>query len=181
MGRSVHRGHPGWKDPAQVRLREEEARRGRGAGRGPERQGEGLLLDAGSTNVAEFLADWMGSEKESVQGFTQARRELVLRLHVIFDIGHLRLSKLNALHVQMLCAAKLDEGMSPGTVRLIHVNLSKALQKAVRGRLVCANVARSATAPKNSADEVNPSTSEEDKRQLDAARGTGSRPCTFWS
>jgi integrase len=37
----------------------------------------------GSTNVAEFLADWMDSEKESVRESTQARRELVWRLHVI--------------------------------------------------------------------------------------------------
>jgi hypothetical protein len=31
------------------------------------------------------------------------------------NIGYLRLGKLNALHVQRLYAAKLDEGLSPGT------------------------------------------------------------------
>lgn len=134
-------------------------------------RGEGLLLDAGTLTVAEFLADWMDSEKESVRESTQSRREQVLRLHVYPNIGHLRLGKLNALHVQRLYAAKLDEGLSPGTVRLIHANLSKALQKAVRWRLVSVNVARSATAPKNNAEEVKPLTREEVKRLLDAARG----------
>ena len=51
-------------------------------------RGEGLLLDAGSLTVAEFLADWMDSEKESVRESTQARREQVLRLHVYPNIGH---------------------------------------------------------------------------------------------
>ena len=134
-------------------------------------RGEGLLLDAGSLTVAKFLADWMDSEKESVRESTQARREQVLRLHVYPNIGHLRLGKLNALHVQRLYAAKLDEGLSPGTVRLIHANLSRALQKAVKWRLVSVNVARSATAPKNNPEEVKPLTREEVKRLLDAARG----------
>jgi len=52
----------------------------------------------------------------------------VLRLHVYPNIGHIRLSKLNALHVQRLYTRKIDEGLSPGTVRLIHANLPKALQ-----------------------------------------------------
>ena len=116
--------------------------------------GEGLLLDAGNLTVAEFLADWMVSEKESVRESTQARREQVLRLHVYPNIGHLRLGKLNALHVQRLYAAKLNEGLSPGTVRLIHANLSKALRKAVTWRLVGVNVARAATAPKNNPEEA---------------------------
>ena len=134
-------------------------------------RGEGLLLDAGSLTVAEFLADWLESEKESVRESTHNRREQVLRLHIYPNIGHLRLSKLNALHVQRLYARKLDEGLSPGTVRLIHANLSKALQKAVRWRLVSVNVARAATAPKNNVEEVKPLTRKEVKRLLDAARG----------
>lgn len=62
-------------------------------------RGEGLLLDAGSLTVAEFLADCMDSEKESLRESTQARREQVLRLHVYPNIGHLRLGKLNGVSV----------------------------------------------------------------------------------
>jgi integrase len=134
-------------------------------------RGEGLLLDAGNFTVAEFLAEWLESEKESVRESTYSRREQVLRLHVYPNIGHLRLSKLNALHVQRLYARKLDEGLRSGTVRLIHANLSKALQKAVRWRLVGVNVVRSATAPKNNAEEVKPLTREEAKHLLAAAKG----------
>src|SRR5215207_6263512 len=103
-------------------------------------RGEGLLLDAGNLTVAEFLANWLEAEKESVRESTHARRKQLLRLHIYPHIGSTRLTKLNALHVQRLNALhvqrlnarKLDEGLSPGTVRLIHANLSKALQKAVR-------------------------------------------------
>ena len=134
-------------------------------------RGEGLLLDAGNLTVAEFLANWLESEKESVRESTHERRKEIIRLHVNPYIGSTRLTKLNALHVQRLYAPKLEEGLSPGTVRLIHANLSKALQKAVRWRLVVANVARAATAPKNTAEEVKPLTREQVKQLLDAARG----------
>ena len=133
-------------------------------------RGEGLLLDAGNLTVADFLAQWMDSEKESVRESTHNRREEVIRLHINPHIGSTKLTKLNALHVQRLYARKLDEGLSPGTVRLIHANLSKALQKAVRWRLVGVNVARAATAPKNTAEVVKPLTREEVSRLLDAAR-----------
>jgi integrase len=133
-------------------------------------RGEGLLLDAGNLTVADFLAQWMDSEKESVRESTHNRRQEVIRLHINPHIGSTKLTKLNALHVQRLYARKLDEGLSPGTVRLIHANLSKALQKAVRWRLVGVNVARAATAPKNTAEEVKPLTREEVSRLLDGAR-----------
>jgi len=134
-------------------------------------RGDGLLLDAGNLTVAEFLANWLESEKEAVRESTHNRREQVLRLHVYPHIGCTKLTKLNALHVQRLYARKLDEGLSPGTVRLINANLSKALQKAVRWRLVSVNVARAATAPKNRAEEVKPLTREQVKQLLEAARG----------
>jgi len=134
-------------------------------------RGEGLLLDTGNLTVAEFLANWLESEKESVRESTHNRRGEVIRLHVNPHIGSTKLTKLNALHVQRLYSRKLYEGLSLGTVRLIHANLSKALQKAVRWRLVSVNVARAATAPKNTAEEVKPLTREQVKRLLEAARG----------
>jgi integrase len=56
-------------------------------------------------------------------------------------------------------------------VRLIQANLSKALQKAVRWRLVGVNVAKAATAPKNTAEEVKPLTRGQVRQLLEAARG----------
>jgi hypothetical protein len=72
-------------------------------------RGEGLLLDAGTLTVAEFLGNWLESEKESVRESTHNRREQVLRLHIYPNIEHLRLSKLNALHVQRLYARETLE------------------------------------------------------------------------
>src|SRR5829696_10231914 len=63
-------------------------------------RGEGLLLDAGNLTVAEFLANWLESEKESVRESTHNRRREVIRLHVNPCIGSTKLTKLNALHVQ---------------------------------------------------------------------------------
>src|SRR5215216_364672 len=53
-------------------------------------RGEGLLLDAGNLTVAEFLANWLESVRES----THIRRGEVIRLHVNPHIGSTKLTKL---------------------------------------------------------------------------------------
>jgi hypothetical protein len=63
-------------------------------------RGEGLLLDAGNLAVAEFLANWMDSEKDSVRESTHNRREEVIGLHINPHIGSTKLTKLNALQIQ---------------------------------------------------------------------------------
>lgn len=100
-------------------------------------RGEGAAARCREHDRCRVLTDWMDSGKESVRESTQARREQVLRFHVYPNIGHLRLGKLNALHVQRLYVAKLDEGLSPGTVRLIH---------GARERSICPRRARAGVA-----------------------------------
>jgi integrase len=83
----------------------------------------------------------------------------------------MKLRKLNALDVQELYRTKLESGLSPRTVQIIHTTLHKALKQAVRWSLVQTNVTEAVTSPRLSSKEIRVLTSEEVKRLLYVVRG----------
>ena len=82
--------------------------------------------------MGEYLDEWLESIKDTVKDRTWVWHEQVIRLHLKPDIGKVRLSRLNALQLQNLYRNKLDTGLSPRTVQIIHTNRNKALKQAVR-------------------------------------------------
>jgi integrase len=58
----------------------------------------------------------------------------VVRLHLGPTIGNVRLDRLNALQVQSVYGRKLEAGLSPRSVEIIHATLHKALKKRWGGR-----------------------------------------------
>jgi len=66
---------------------------------------------------------------------------------------------------------KLDTGLSPRTVQLVHTTLRKALNQAVKWVLVPRNVADAAQAPRPTKREIRPLTLEQVRELLNAARG----------
>ncbi len=100
----------------------------------------GIVYDSQNLTVSEYMSVWLDSVKETVGPRTLKRHEELTRLHVVSMLGRVRLDKLNALRVQSLYRKKLDVGLSPTTVRKIHVTLYKALKQAVRWQLIPRNV-----------------------------------------
>ena len=75
--------------------------------------------------------------------------------------------KLHAFYRQ-----KLDEGSAPGTVRLIHAALRRALSDAVKRGLVARNVATLVSPPRIERYEAQTLTAEQAEQLLEAARGS---------
>jgi integrase len=82
-----------------------------------------------------------------------------------------RLDRLNALRVQSLYGRKLEAGLSPRSVEIVHATLHKALKQAVRGLLVPRNVAEAATPPRPAKREIVPLSREQARALLEAAKG----------
>jgi integrase len=90
--------------------------------------------------------------------------------HLIPKIGHYRLTKLDAEHVERLHADLLASGLAPKTVLNVHRTLSRALRVAVaRGKLQ-RNVATLVTPPQPSRMEITPLSAEEARAVLAASR-----------
>jgi integrase len=132
----------------------------------------GLVFDAGSLTVGAYLNRWLDAIRDTVKVRTWQRHEEVVRLHLKPPLGRGRLERLNALQVQSLYRAKLDSGLSPRTVQIIHATLHKALKQAVRWSLVPRNAAEAVNPPKPAKKEIEPLTADQAKKLLKIAKET---------
>ncbi|CAA9321932.1 MAG: Integrase [uncultured Chloroflexia bacterium] len=132
----------------------------------------GLIFDSGNITVGEHLDQWLKNcVKHSVKQTTYENYEYVVRRHLVPAIGAKRLGKLSPAQVQSLYRQKLDAGLAPRTVRLIHTVLHRALKQAVRWGLVPRNVTDAVEVPRPQKKEIRPLTPEQVKTLLRAAEG----------
>jgi integrase len=132
---------------------------------------EGIAYDSENLTVGAYLHRWLDAVKGSVRDRTWERHEQVVRLHLKPIIGNVRLDRLNALQVQAVYGQKLDGGLSPRSVEIIHATLHKALKQAVKWTLIPRNIAASATPPHPNRREITPLSQEQARTLLEAARG----------
>ncbi len=132
----------------------------------------GIVYDSENLKVADYLDRWLDSIKGTLRERTWRRHEEVTRLHLKPTIGSAKLDKLNALRVQVLYRSKLDAGLSPRTVQIIHATLYKALKQAVRWSLVPRNVCDAVVPPRVPKSEIKPLDARQAKKLLDTARNT---------
>ena len=95
-------------------------------------------------------------------------REYV-RVHAVPAIGHLQLTQLKPMHLQLLYAARLKTGASPSTVQHLHAALHRALTMAERWEYVSRNVAKLVSPPRVPRYKIRTLTVEEVRRLLVAA------------
>lgn len=129
----------------------------------------GLIYDCGSMTVEEYLKQWLETTKGTVRERTWIRAEVDVRVHISPILGKTKLDRLNALQLQSLYRAKLDSGLAPRTVQIIHATLRKALKQAVKWQLIPKNVAQSVDPPNVQKREINPLDEMQVKRLLKAA------------
>src|SRR3712207_1377544 len=95
----------------------------------------------------------------------------MIRNHIKPALGHRKIKNLAPDHVQYFHQKKLDAGLAPGTVRLMHGILHKALEQAVKWGIVPRNVCKATTPPKPDPKEIHSLDAEQAKRLLEASRG----------
>ncbi len=123
-----------------------------------ERLGEadrGLLPPAERVTVAQYFARWLEDEvKHTRKPRTYDSYSDCARLYLLPTLGAIKLAQLQPSHVQQLCSALLDEGLSAKTVRIAHGTLHCALEQAVDWNLVPRNVAGLVKAPRAKRKEI---------------------------
>ncbi len=103
----------------------------------------GLTLTADQITVAEYLERWLAdSVQPRLRPKTYRGYEQLVRLHLVPELGRLKLSKLTPMHVQRVMNAKLEAGLSKRTVQYMRAVLRAALAQAVRWRLLSTNAAQ---------------------------------------
>jgi integrase len=131
----------------------------------------GMVFDALSLSVGNYLDRWLDSRRDTLRRRTWVRYEEIVRLHLKPSLGVIKLDRVSALQIQALYRAKLEEGLSPRTVQIIHATLYKALKQAVKWSLLSKNVVDSVDPPRVPKREIRPLSEEQVKRLLETAQG----------
>jgi integrase len=132
---------------------------------------DGLVFDAGSLTVGEYLARWIShSVRDTVSQKTYERYESIVRVHLSPALGRIRLKALTPDHVRGLYREKLDSGLAPLSVLHIHRTLSKALRQATDDGLIPRNAAASVKPPRPRSEEMQPLSRDQVRTLLDTVR-----------
>ena len=136
----------------------------------------GINFEAENLALGEYLERWIeDSVKGSVWHTTYRDYRGHVCNHIAPEIGRVKLAKLTPAHVQALYRKKTDSGLSSRTVNYIHATLHKALEQAVKWRLIQYNVSDAAVKPRQERRETVALTLDQVYDFLDAARDAEDR------
>jgi integrase len=130
---------------------------------------KGLVFDAGTITVGQYLNNWLTGIRGTVRQRTWERYEQFVRVHLVPAFGGIKLGNLTRAHLKTLYASKTE--LSPTTIRHLHAAIHKALDEAVADNLIPRNVATNIKLPKMRKKEIHPLTPDQAKAFLEAARG----------
>jgi integrase len=87
----------------------------------------GIAYDSENMTTGAYLDKWLDAVRDTVRQRTWQRHEEVVRLHLKPTVGNAKLDKLGALQVQDMYRQKLDSGLSPRSVEIIHIPLRRQI------------------------------------------------------
>ncbi len=131
---------------------------------------EGIAYDAGNLTFGLYLDQWLGSIKSTLRDRTWIRYEQMVRIHLKPTLGKVKLTRLNTLQLQELYSKKLESGLSPRSVQIIHTTAHKALKQAVLWSLIPRNVAETAIPPKPVKSEIMPLSQDQIRTLLETVK-----------
>ncbi|MFC1846669.1 tyrosine-type recombinase/integrase, partial [Chloroflexota bacterium] len=109
----------------------------------------GIFIKPGKTTLAEYLNKWLKDyAKATLSPRGYERYAGIINKHIIPDLGKITLIQLKPEHLQKHYTAKLNEGLSPRTVRYHHAVIHIALKTAVKWDLLNRNVADAVESPR---------------------------------
>jgi integrase len=110
-------------------------------------QGAGQRGAAGQT-VATFLEDWLQRSRLRVRPSTWDRYADIVRVHILPELGKVRLERLTPDQVQRVCLGVHERRRAPRTVAMVRAVLRSALNDAMRRRLIAHNAAEYVDLPR---------------------------------
>lgn len=132
---------------------------------------QGISLDADKVTVEAFLARWLEQVKLKNKPRTYESYRQVVKAHIIPCVGTVMLSALRPDHVQALVSQVSKGDKAPRTVDYARSVLSRALNQAIKWRLILFNPAAVVDSPRAAPRKVEPLTREEAQQFLAALKG----------
>lgn len=134
-------------------------------------QAVGIPVITEQQPLEHYLRAWIETIQYQVKPSTWHRYGNFIHVHIIPALGRTVLSKLTAQQVQAFYTRKLKEGLSPTTVRNMHLVLHHALGDALRLGVVQRNVTQQVRPPRKQHHEMAVLSGEQSRALLAAAIG----------
>lgn len=133
---------------------------------------KGILATGPRQRVGDYLLQWLESTHRPpmVRHSTYVQYRSAINKHLVPGLGHVFLHQLTAQQIQSFYSKKLQEGLKPGSISVIHGVLHKALETAVKWNLISRNVASLVNAPRRNPQEIYALSSDDAKKLIQAAR-----------
>jgi integrase len=131
--------------------------------------GHSLMSDARVT-VAQYSTEWLDARRIGVAPSTWLRDRSILTLHVLPQIGHIKLRALTPQHISKMLETKSAE-MSPRSVAHLLGTVKKMLNRAVMMNLMEYNPAYRVQKPRVATTQRTCFTAAEAQKYLAEARG----------
>ena len=133
----------------------------------------GILATGPQQTLEVYLLNWLENVyKPHVRPLSYVQHRSAINLHLIPGLGKITLQKLTPERIQAFYAQKLQEGLAPRSIALIHAALHGALENAVKWNLVSRNVAKLVSLPRTERHEIQPLTPEQARKLIEVSRGT---------
>lgn len=133
---------------------------------------KGLPLDTNKETLGNYLVRWLNTRSNDLAPHTLRGYEGCIRLYLVPHLGHIRVDQLQAIQVQEMEDALINQGLSGTTVVQAHRILRKALGDAVKWGLAWRNVTDTVTPPKKSRREMSVLNPQQLKKLLEAKDGS---------
>jgi integrase len=141
---------------------------------------QGIDLTAEKQTVAQYLAHWLETGAMTWKPATHESYSFVCRVYINPHLGHIQLQKLTAAQVQkwvniLRRQEKVngtdDENLSNRTIEYAAKVLSRAINKAVKQKILAHNAAKHVDLPRVQKHNINPLTVEQAHTLLAAVKG----------
>lgn len=133
---------------------------------------KGICLESNDQTIAQWLDYWYTNYViNNVKTSTRASDESIIEKHLKVNFGKIKLRELKGNQIQiaynqMLTNGRTDGkgGLSPKTIKNIHLVLHRALEQAVKDDLLIKNPLKCVTLPRDKKKEIEILTPDEQKR-----------------
>jgi integrase len=130
-------------------------------------QKQGTLTTGPKQKLKDYLVRWFEEvQKPNLRDSSIERYENCLHIHILPALGHIELQKLTAQQIQSFYNTKRKAGYAPESIITLHKVIHKALDNAVRWRLIPRNASDDVTLPKHGAEGESQSLTVQQARHL---------------
>jgi len=133
---------------------------------------QGILATGPNQKLGEYLVQWLEIvHKPTIRISTYTQYRSMINAHLVPGLGRFLLQKLTPQKIQAFYTQKQKDGLSPGSIALMHAILHSALDNAVRWNLVPRNVASFVSLPRIEPHEEIVLSPVEAQKLIETAKG----------